>query len=200
MVFFAGIWSSNGFKVLYKYNRLGLLTAVDVIGGDGVQPQRLLQIQYDLMGRVTKKSYHFGGYTNYHYNENTGTLKSLSNILANGSTISEFFMQYDRRGRIVMVRASEGTWKYKYDARGQLSAWEQADGDSVDIKYDSRRHRIAMKTNRNSLSYAVNKLGQCTSCGNESYTWSANGNLEIRSKNGMSNKYDANNRLISSGM
>jgi RHS repeat-associated protein len=92
----------------------------------------------------------------------------------------------------------EGTWRYGYDASGQLTSVNYPDGHPVRYDYDAAGNRTAVTDAGMRTGYTPNNMNQYTAVGAASYTYDNDGNLWTKTEGGVTTTYtyDIENRLI----
>ncbi|KAJ7392606.1 hypothetical protein OS493_010257 [Desmophyllum pertusum] len=112
----------------------------------------------------------------------------MVNYFPNGSISSYFGYNYDRKGRIIQLNTTSGTWRYKFDAASQLIQSTDPRGKVVRYTYDKRKNRVVVSEEPgNKTLYAVNKVNQYSTAGNYDIKYDMNGNMEEKTNRNVRN-------------
>src|SRR4030095_2690574 len=174
--------AQDGHRTHYAYDAVGRLDLMT--NGLG---HLIVDYNYDAAGRLQRKTLGNGVFTTYGYNS-AGQVLSLTNSRPNGSLLSSYNYDYDASGRRTAMRVARGyslthgppaaeAQIYGYDALGQLTRVEYADGRVVEYTYDAAGNRTDVKNNGASTIYMPNALNQYTTVGSATYLYDADGNL-----------------------
>ena len=126
----------------------------------------------------------------------------MLNYFPNGSISSHFEYNYDRKGRIIQLNTTSGSWQYKYDAASQLIESTDPHGNIVRYIYDKRKNRVSVSQEPgNKTLYAANEVNQYTSAGNYDIKYDMNGNMEEKTNSEVRNdsvkfKFSAEDFLV----
>lgn len=159
----------DGFTTGYAYGLTGRLAAVT----DGTDT--LISYEYGADGSLNRQVNANGTSTEYAYDR--GRLASIVNLDANGETISSRSYTYGRDGLISSMTDGEGTWRYGYDAAGQLSYAVSPAGETTVYGYDAAGNRTSVTKGRSVTEYETNELDQYVRIGDETREYDADGNL-----------------------
>ncbi|GEM_PF-3542208 len=186
----------------YKWDANGQLTTVQDANG-------VTQYQYDLAGKVIKRTLPNGVTTLYEYDAKTNQLTGIQHLDSKNAVLLKFMYELDTVGnRTKMTRTeANGTarvTRYKYDALYRLIEVVYADGETVVYEYDATGNRTVLNSSKNGLTrYTYNSLGQLTqldgSKETETFSYDANGNMvERKKKSGATVRYswDYENLLV----
>ena len=175
----SSLTSNTGYNSSYVYDSVCRLSKV--LDGSGTV---VASYEYGQHSRVAKKQLGNGMYTEYTYENGTLRLLQLRNFFPNGTLMSYYSFVYNEQGYRVETETHEGTWKYRYDAAGQLIEWRSPYSDVYEnIEYGSNLNRKSKQSVDGKSFYTTNFLYQYTKYGNdENFTYSANGNLLSKSK------------------
>ena len=192
-----------GHRLDYHYDAVGRLDDMtDELG------TRIVDYDYDLAGRLVRKTVGNGVYTTYAYDA-AGQLLHLINYSPDGTILSRFDYTYDSRGRRTSMNTSYGLWTYEYDDLGQLTHAVLVSTDSsipnqdLTYVYDALGNRIRTIENTVTTEYTTNNLNKYTQTvssaeGETTYVFDLDGNLiEERAPSGTT-VYTCNdeNRLV----
>lgn len=186
----------------YKWDANGQLTTVQDANG-------VTQYQYDLAGKVIKRTLPNSVTTLYEYDAKTNQLTGIQHLDSKNAVLLKFLYELDAVGnRTKMTRTeANGTaraTRYKYDALYRLIEVVYPDGETVTYEYDVTGNRIVMNSTKNGVTrYTYNSLGQLTqlegSKETESFSYDVNGNMvERKKKSGAAVRYswDYENLLV----
>ncbi|MBX3439418.1 MAG: RHS repeat protein, partial [Planctomycetaceae bacterium] len=189
----------DGFTVHYLYDAFGRLESLR--DGDN---QLIVQYQYDVTGRLARRTNGNGTFTEYVYDA-AGQVLNLINRAPDGSVNSRFDYVYDPLGRRTRMTTLEGVWNYTYDATGQLTRAVFASNDpgaiphqDLQYVYDAVGNRIRTIINGVTTEYTTNNLNQYVQVGTAQYTYDRDGNLTARVDGGVTETFTYNsvNRLV----
>ena len=165
---------NRGYNVTYQYNSMKQLVAV--LYSSTQQP--VVQFEYNSKGMLSRKVLGNGFSTIFTYVDGTADLSSITNFNANGTVISYFGYEYDRKGQITKVATLEGNWTYSYDPVGQMVKWTNPQGDVTTYTYDGRGNRVVMTVNGRQAGYETNSMNQYRLFNqSDQFNFDANGNL-----------------------
>ncbi|WP_306297041.1 Calx-beta domain-containing protein [Nostoc sp. C052] len=184
--------SQDGYTVNYSYDAVGRLkTLTDATG------QSIISYDYDSAGRLTNETNGNGTYTSYEYDQQS-QLTRLINYKADNTVNSRFEYTYDNLGLRTSMTTLDGTFKYGYDATGQLTSVVTPDNGTILYQYDAAGNRIAVTDNGTATNYTSNNLNEYTNVGNAVYTYDTDGNLIGKTEGGQTSTYtyDVENRLV----
>lgn len=169
----------------YKWDANGQLTTVQDANG-------VTQYQYDLAGKVIKRTLPNGVTTLYEYDAKTNQLTSIQHLDSKNAVLLKFVYELDAVGNRTKMTRTEangatGVTRYKYDALYRLIEVVYPDGETVTYEYDVTSNRTVMNSSKNGVTrYTYNSLGQLTqlegSKETESFSYDANGNMAERKK------------------
>ena len=168
------IADSHGYNITYQYNRKKQLTAIV----HAQTQQALVQFEYNSRGLLSRKTLGNGAFTTFSYIDGATVLASVTNYNLNGSQSSYYIYEYDSKGRVIGITASEGNWTFGYDPAGQMVEWTNPYGDKTTYTYDGRSNRVVLSRNGRQSGYETNSVNQYMSF-NQSHRfyYDANGNL-----------------------
>jgi RHS repeat-associated protein len=186
-----------GHRLEYHYDAVGRLDYMMDESG-----QRIVDYDYDAVGRIIRKDLGNGVYTTYDYDV-AGQLLLLVNCAPDGSVLSRFDYTYDGRGLRTSMDTSYGKWTYEYDDIGQLThaALNSTDpaipDQDLTYVYDAAGNRIRTIENGVTREYTTNNLNQYTQVDDTTYVFDADGNLiqEISPEGTTTYTYNDENRL-----
>ena len=140
--------------------------------------------EYGQHSQLVKKQLGNGMYTEYTYESGSLRLRHLRNFFSNGTLMSYYSYVYNELGYRVETETHEGTWKYRYDAIGQLIEWRSPFSDVYEnVEYSSNLNRKSKQTVNEKSFYTTNSLYQYTKYGNsDNFTYNTNGYMLRKSK------------------
>jgi RHS repeat-associated protein len=184
--------SQDGYTVNYSYDTVGRLKTLTNATG-----QSIISYDYDSAGRLIRETNGNGTYTTYQYDQQS-QLTQLINYKADNTVNSKFEYVYDNLGLRTSMTTLEGTFKYGYDATGQLISVVTPTNRTINYQYDAAGNRIEVIDNAKTTNYITNNLNEYTSVGNAVYTYDTDGNLIGKTEGGQTSTYtyDVENRLV----
>lgn len=190
-----------GLSLVYTYDRFYRLSEVVRVDPSG-RADILLKLEYSSRGMVTRRVLGNGAYSEYVLDPTNFKLSRMINFFPNGSISSYFEYSYDRKGRIIQLNTTSGSWHYKYDAASQLVETTDPLGKIVHYTYDKRKNRVFVSQEPgNKTLYAANEVNQYTSAGNYDIKYDMNGNMEEKTNRDVRNdsvkfKFSAEDFLV----
>ena len=167
-----------GLSLVYTYDRFYRLSEVVRLHPSG-RVDVLLKLEYNSRGMLSKRVLGNGAYSEYVLDRTNFKLSRMVNYFPNGSISSYFEYNYDRKGRIIQLNTTSGSWYYKYDAASQLIGSTDPQGKIVRYTYDKRKNRLFVSQEPgNKTLYATNEVNQYSSAGNYDIKYDMNGNVE----------------------
>ncbi len=220
------VTDAYGKTIKYSYDACGRLSAITYSDGRIVQygydlNDRLISVNdngsitnycYDAVGNLIKTVRPDGSYTECMYNE-LGNVISLINYQSTNEKTTEFYYTYDERGYITVERSvncgKEIIRKYEYDAIGQLTYFNEDDGNTIleyIYSYDKSGNRTKLqKTGTDhpeTITYSYDKNNRLIETessidGVTKYSYDENGNLinKQNSTGNISYEYTVEQRL-----
>ena len=188
-------------SLVYKYDRYYRLSEVVRIDPSG-RVSVLLKLEYNSKGMLSRRLLGNGAYSAYFFDSTNFKLSRMVNYFPNGSISSYFEYNYDRKGRIIQLNTTSGSWHYKYDAASQLIEWTDPQGKIVRYTYDKRKNRVFVSPEPgNKTLYAANEVNQYSSAGNYDIKYDMNGNMEEKTNREVRNdsvkfKFSAEDFLV----
>ncbi|OYD06916.1 DNRLRE domain-containing protein [Paludifilum halophilum] len=181
---------SDSFSQTFLYNRLSQLTRIQEDGEDRAH------YTYDEADRVAARKNGDGTTALYRYN-GAGDLLRKSLYTEGGELLREYRYTYDDKGHQTAVETDEGTTKYEYNERDQLTKETRPDGTVTTFQYDQNGNRTSMEVTQDgsteTTEYTYDEADQLTDVNGTSYTHDKNGNLTDAGRR--TYVYDAENRL-----
>lgn len=190
-----------GLNLVYTYDRFYRLSEVVRIDSSG-RSDVLLKLEYNSRGMLSRRILGNGAYSEYVLHPTNLKLSRMLNYFPNGSISSYFEYNYDRKGRIIQLNTTSGSWHYKYDAASQLIESTDPQGNFVRYTYDKRKNRVSVSQEPgNKTLYAANEVNQYTSAGNYDIKYDMNGNMEEKTNSEVRNdsvkfKFSAEDFLV----
>lgn len=190
-----------GLSLVYTYDRFYRLSEVVRIDSSG-RGDVLLKLEYNSRGMLSRRVLGNGAYSEYVLHPSNLKLSRMLNYFPNGSISSYFEYNYDRKGRIIQLNTTSGSWQYKYDAASQLIESTDPHGNIVRYIYDKRKNRVSVSQEPgNKTLYAANEVNQYTSAGNYDIKYDMNGNMEEKTNSEVRNdsvkfKFSAEDFLV----
>jgi RHS repeat-associated protein len=204
--------------IIYQYNGDGLRSQVTYPDGTTISyaytrrnqldsivsaASTVVNYDYDLDGNRTKKVLENGTNTIYSY-DSSDRMLSVYNQKAN-VRFATFDYGYDKLDRRTFVKRINGKGDvYSYDATDQLTnvLYDASNPDSIPINwntnvtsvYDPSGNRAQQIRNGDTTQYTSNSLNEYIKIGNNTLTYTINGNLKTNS--GWAYTYDAMNRMV----
>ena len=185
-----------GFNVSYYYNEKKLLSSIR----NSTSNESIVSFEYDVNGKLSRKTLANGAYTIFDYDENTRRLSSTMNYHSNNSLSSKFEYTYDTKGRVVGILTTTGNWTYRYDPGGQMVGWTDPYGNSEEYGYDGRSNRVFLTANGRKMGYSTNNMNQYMSFNQTQFLYDSDGNLVRKNTTGYVETYgfDAESKFIQS--
>ncbi|XP_072028717.1 uncharacterized protein [Amphiura filiformis] len=172
-----GLHDNMGYNITYVYDNNGQL--VDVI--DNSKAIKVLEVDFDSLGRVSRRGTGNGCSTDYEYDARGKKIKSLkTSCLDSGNSASILEVEYgfDSRNRVKEMNSTSGNWRYRYDATSQVTGWIDPRGKETSITYDNAKNRRVLSEGSTDTAYTVNNLTQYENFGNDiEFEHDMNGNL-----------------------
>ena len=148
----------------------------------------LLKLEYNSQGMLSKRVLGNGAYSEYVLDPVNLKLLRMVNYFPNGSISSYFEYNYDKKGRIIQVNTTSGSWQYKYDAASQLIESTDPQGKIVRYTYDKRKNRVQVSEEPgNKTLYAANEINQYTTARSYDIKYDMNGNMEEKTNRDLRN-------------
>ena len=167
-----------GLSLVYRYDRFNRLSEVVRIEPSG-RADVLLKLEYNSQGILSRRVLGNGAYSEYVLDPNNFKLSRMVNYFPNDSISSYFEYSYDKKGRIIQLNTTSGSWYYKYDAASQLTESTDPRGKIVRYTYDKRKNRVFVSQEPgNKTLYAANEVNQYSSAGDYDIKYDMNGNME----------------------
>lgn len=132
--------------------------ATAIIRAPGTPAEDRLDITYDSMNRPTSINATASGLTQYEYDANGNTVRT---VFPDGRTI---LRSYDAADQVTMIDDSaKGAQSFAYDAAGNLVDEMDESGETTHYEYDRRGEVVAVSTSRGRETYGRDAAGQLTS-------------------------------------
>ena len=187
----------DGNVVNYEYDAAGRLDRLT-----DASEALIVDYEYDAVGRLAREDKGNGTYSTYDY-FSTGELQSLIHYAPDDSVNARFDYTYDALGRQASMATLDGSWKYGYDAVGQLisavfdSTNEDIPDQNLVYVYDAAGNRIQSVENGVTTNYVTNNLNQYEQVGDATYEYDDDGNLirKTDSTGITTYNYNTDNRL-----
>ncbi|OXM13368.1 RHS repeat domain-containing protein [Paenibacillus herberti] len=148
--------------------------------------QSLITFHYNDTGSLTAADRANGISTAASYEAGKDQLRSYGTYQKDKTPIYEQTFTYDRNGNVETIQSQQGTVRYTYDEKDQLTKEVLADGTEISYTYDKLGNRT---------SKSILKAGQTTST---TYTFNNKGS-QLSAVNGQAYSYDENGNLLSDG-
>ena len=169
-----GLHDNIGYNVTYVYDDKGNLAHV-IDSSNSIQ---VLDVEFDSLGRVSRRGAGNGCSTAYEYDTRGKKVKSLTTTCSDTGDVLDVKYGFDSRNRINAMNSSSGNWRYRYDAASQVTAWIDPTGKETQITYDNARNRRLLSEDNTDVAYTVNNLNQYETFGGDvQFQHDMNGNL-----------------------
>ena len=182
----------DGFEQNYIYDTYGYLAQITDEKG-----ALLVGYEHDVIGFVTRRTYGNDTYTCYEYDANC-RLNAIKHYDKTDALMERFEYEYDAVGRCVTRTQSTGTDYFAYNAAGELTRADYADGTYEAFTYDAIGNRLTSDVNGDIKHYTANSLNQYLRAGDAEFTYDDEGNMLSCMENGKTThyEYDVENRLV----
>ena len=182
----------DGFEQNFIYDTFGYLAQITDEKG-----ALLVGYEHDVIGFVTRRTYGNGTYSCYEYDANSRVV-AIKHYDKTNALMESFEYIYDAVGRCVSRKQSTGTDFFTYNAAGQLTRVDYADGTYEAFTYDATGNRMTSDVNGDVRQYTVNSLNQYLKAGNAEFAYDDEGNMLSCTENGGTThyEYDVENRLV----
>ena len=176
-------------ETLYAYDDNNRLISLTNPSGETTS------FQYDNGGRMTRKDFANGTYTEYSYDD-ANRLLGVVHRKASSNLLTQYIYTYDNNGNRLTMTNTEGIANYSYDGVDRLlsATYDGINAPNESYSYDPVGNRI----NFNGTTYSYDVADRLQSAGAANYEFDANGNLLLKLENGQETRYfyDGENRLI----
>ena len=177
-----------GLSLIYTYDQFYRLSEVVRADPSGRLGDILLKLEYNSLGMLSKRVLGNGAYSEYVFDPINFKMSRMVNYFPNGSISSYFDYNYDKKGRIIQVNTTSGSWQYKYDAASQLIESTDPQGKIVRYTYDKRTNRVHVTEEPGETTlYAANEVNQYTMAGKYDIKYDMNGNMIERTNRVLQN-------------
>ncbi len=173
-----GLYDNMGYNITYVYDDQSQL--VDVV--DNSQSVKVLEADFDSLGRVSHRATGNGCGTDYEYDTRGKKIKSLKTSCTNDGNSENILLEveygFDSRNRIKEMNTTSGNWRYRHDATSQVTGWTDPTGKETRITYDNAKNRRVVAEGSSEIAYTVNNLNQYEQFGDDVlFEHDMNGNL-----------------------
>ncbi len=196
--------NSNNYTLTYQYddanNRTQMVypstkqldytyDADDNLTGIAKNSTSFLTYTYDVLGRRTQRSFINNNLPQADYTYDAANqLTQVSNVIINGSGVSQFDYTYDDEGNRATMTTTGGTVTYSYNDIYELAGVSGLQTHSY--AYDA----VGNRTTADLISYTDNNLNQYATVNSVSFSYDDNGNLTSDGSNTYT--YDEENKLL----
>ena len=167
--------TQTGYAVNYQYDALGRLSQLT-----DANANLIASYGYDAAGRLASQKNGNDTSTIYSYDAD-GRTTGIANYAPDGSVQSFNDYTYNAQSLPIIMTTVAGTFRYGYDADGQLTSVQTPAGDTITYQYDAAGNRIGVVDNGSPTLYITNNMNEYTSAGDATYEYDAAGNLVSKS-------------------